>query len=276
MNSDLDSLRQKFSYKLQNHFVGREISNMWRMIREDLILAEDIPVDAVDIDKICRDLIKGRPIQHITGKQHFYHHVFFVNEHVLIPRPETEELVDWVLENELNRPLRVLDIGCGSGCIAISLKAQRTQWQIMGMDISTEALMVTRRNAREIGVDIQLVQDDILELDADRYQAFDVIVSNPPYISKREFDKLDKTVRDYEPGQALFVQNQDSLHFYKKIIQLSVDGLLKKSGLIYFECSEYSVRELLHYCNNTYKECITYLRKDLQNKERLLRCIPNP
>lgn len=169
-----------------------------------------------------------KPIQYITGEAWFYGLQFEVNENTLIPRPETEELVEWIVESQKSKAksqkLEILDIGTGTGCIPISLKANLPEANISAIDISEKALEVAKRNATSNKVEINFIQTNILE-EEDLHTQFDVIVSNPPYVRNLEKEEIKKNVLDYEPHLALFVEDNDALLFYRKIAELALKNL---------------------------------------------------
>jgi release factor glutamine methyltransferase len=195
-----------------------------------------------------------KPIQHILGKAHFYGLEFSVNEHTLIPRPETEELVDMMLRNIKNNPkkepLRILDIGTGSGCIAISLQKHLPNANVYALDVSEKALNVAKKNAKMNQVSVQFTQADVLSLqdlnvfdEADLQ--FDIIVSNPPYVRDLEKAEMQKNVLEYEPNLALFVADDNPLIFYDTIANLAKAHLVN-GGSLYFEINQYLGEEMKH------------------------------
>ena len=187
-------------------------------------------VDIPELNDILLRLKRHEPIQYIFGHTQWMGLELRVNHATLIPRPETAELVEWILQqHDHNTALRMMDIGTGSGCIAIALKKHCPKWQIQGIDISEEALEIAQQNAIHNGVDIQWKQMDIL---AETPDAIDIIVSNPPYICHREKADMDTRVLDYEPHRALFVPDNDPLLFYRRIASM------KSAKIIYFEINE--------------------------------------
>ena len=217
------------------------------------------------LDKALERLLSHEPIQYVLGETVFYGSHFFVDQNVLIPRQETEELVDWIVKsNPLSR--RILDIGTGSGCIAISLDlklgAKTTGW-----DVSTPAIEVARRNATSLGADTIFKQIDVL--DKVPTEKFDLIVSNPPYILDRERNDMHKNVLAYEPAGALFVSDEDPLLFYRRIVEVAED-LLSHSGWLYFEINESYGKEVWTLMkSNGFEE--VELKKDLNGKDRMVR-----
>lgn len=210
------------------------------------------------------------PIQQILGKADFYGLKFYVNEHVLIPRPETEELVDLIIKENKDFNPAILDIGTGSGCIPISLRKNIPNAMVSSIDVSEKALEVAKKNAEWNQVEINFILDDILNPSKEiAPNSFDIIVSNPPYIRISEKEEMSNNVLKYEPHLALFVYNDDPLLFYKKIADVALKGL-KPQGKIYFEINENFGAECKQMLENKgFKNVV--LVKDLSNKNRILR-----
>jgi len=184
---------------------------------------------------ILRDLIKGMPVQYVLGETEFYGSTFNVNSSVLIPRPETEELVDWVLKdvkalNHETKAFNVLDIGTGSGCIAVSLKKYLPQADVFALDISTKALEVAKENAELNNTVVNLLHDDILKNEKTG-ESFDIIISNPPYVTLTEKGSMHSNVLDFEPHTALFVPDDNALIFYSAIADFARHNLVPDSVL---------------------------------------------
>ena len=175
-------------------------------------------------------LKKEVPVQYLLGKTNFYGLDFEVNENVLIPRPETEELVEWIINENSNRDkskkLKILDIGTGSGCIAVSLAKNLPDAEVCAIDVSKKALEIAKRNAANNNVEVIFILQDILELEELKYN-FDIIVSNPPYVRNLEKQEIKKNVLEYEPHLALFVEDNDALIFYRKIASLAQKSLFE-------------------------------------------------
>jgi len=224
------------------------------------------------IKNAIQRLRKFEPIQYIVNGVEFYNLKFYVNRNVFIPRPETEELVFWIVDRHKNRDSksrRILDIGTGSGCIAISLAFNLPDYKVSAFDISSEALDVARKNAIINNVNVDFFKEDVLNCKK-LPKKYDIIVSNPPYIIENEKDKMQSNVLKYEPDIALFVNNDDPLLFYRKIAQLGQKHLISE-GSIYFEINEYLGSELLILLKTEgYKE-IT-LHKDIFGKYRMVKC----
>lgn len=221
---------------------------------------------------ILEELQTGRPIQHILGVADFYGLRLSVNEHTLIPRPETEELVEWIVkEHQNSEQLSILDIGTGSGCIALALKKHLPQAQVDAIDLQGEAIMVARTNASNLNLPVNFIQADILEWDSFMQEnvQYDVIVSNPPYITPTEQKDMHNNVLLYEPHSALFVEEQTPLLFYDVIAELGKKHLVPQ-GSLYFEINQYlscETRNLL--LKKGYGEVT--LRQDLNQVDRMIK-----
>ena len=189
-------------------------------------------------------LKKEYPVQYITGKTEFFSLPFDVNKNVLIPRPETEELVQWILDDfQDKKNISILDIGTGSGCIAIALAKNSKDTLVTAIDFSETALEIAKKNASNNQVEIDFIQTDILNTDSLPNQ-YDIIVSNPPYVRNLEKQEIKKNVLDFEPHSALFVEDDNALIFYKKIALLAKE-YLKPEGKLYFEINQYLGKETL-------------------------------
>ena len=211
------------------------------------------------------------PIQYLLGKTSFYGLDFEVNENVLIPRPETEELVEWIISNnqiiDQSKSLKILDIGTGSGCIAISLAKNIPNAQVFAIDVSEQALATAQKNANLNGVNITFQHQNILEV-KDLKEQFDIIVSNPPYVRNLEKLEIKKNVLDNEPHLALFVADTDALVFYRKISDLAKKNL-SLNGQLYFEINQYLGKEMVDLLANKGFKNIE-LRKDIYGNDRML------
>jgi len=226
--------------------------------------------DTRDESIIRNDLIKlseSHPLAYVSGKAHFYGRVFEIAPGVLVPRPETEELVEWAIK-ELTKGSEVLDMGCGSGCIALTLAKERPDLKVSAMDASEAALEITRKNIERFDLSIKIEKDNILspsdELLGKRWQC---IISNPPYVRPSEAsDTIQK-----EPDMALFTPEDDPLLFYRALCEYA-EHCLQPSGMIYLELSEYFAQEIFEiFSKSEWRDCI--IRKDLQRKPRMLRAI---
>ena len=213
------------------------------------------------------------PVQYLLGKTSFYGLDFEVNENVLIPRPETEELVSWVLESqkgtENSQNSKILDIGTGSGCIAISLVKNSKNVQVYALDVSEKALATAKKNALNNTVEVQFILQNILEAE-NLNISFDIIVSNPPYVRNLEKAEIKKNVLDNEPHLALFVEDNDALLFYRKIAQLAQKNL-NQNGQLYFEINQYLGKETVALLQQLNFKNIE-LRKDIYGNDRMIKC----
>ncbi|PQJ11055.1 peptide chain release factor N(5)-glutamine methyltransferase [Flavipsychrobacter stenotrophus] len=218
----------------------------------------------------CIDLLTGKPLQYVTGSAWFMNREFIVNEHVLIPRPETEELVQWIIDDNKKENLTIFDIGTGSGCIPISLKLALPAAIVTTCDISEMALETAAANAKKLMANIHFIGMDILDTEQQNNTGvYDVIVSNPPYIPVAEKANMHSNVKDHEPEIALFVPNDDALLFYRAIAQFGKTHLAEK-GFIYCELESSHAQEtkalfeLMGYSN-------VEMRKDMHGNWRMLK-----
>ncbi len=214
-------------------------------------------------------LVLEIPVQHIIGVASFMDMDFKVNKNVLIPRPETEELVRWIVEdNKKNSsPITILDIGTGSGCIAISLAKNLPQVKVYALDVSDSALKVARENTQRNKTNVTFHQADILKLNTLEIK-FDVIVSNPPYVRELEKKEISNNVKNNEPHLALFVADKNPLVFYKTIVDFAQNNL-KQHGSLYFEINQYLGNETKQLLDASFSEI--ELRKDMFGNERMLK-----
>ncbi|WP_131537103.1 peptide chain release factor N(5)-glutamine methyltransferase [Pedobacter nototheniae] len=219
---------------------------------------------------ILEELKSGKPIQHIIGEAHFYGSVFKVNENVLIPRPETEELVDWIIA-EIQKTgiqkLDILDIGTGSGCIPISIKKYLPESSITTIDVSAKAIAQAKENAIILEQKINFIEADILTYKSN--EKYDVIVSNPPYIRILEQRDMHKNVLTFEPHLALFVSDENPLIFYNVIADFALSNLTE-NGQLFFEINEYLGTETIEMLKNKGFNDVE-LRKDMQGKDRMIK-----
>ena len=221
------------------------------------------------LDEMIRRLKKNEPIQYIIGIETFGGLTFEVNQDVLIPRPETRELVEWIAEDcQLEDPCKILDIGTGSGCIAISLAKLLEQVEVEAWDVSEGALQVARRNAERNQVDVLFRKMDVLG-DVPEGMLYDVIVSNPPYIAEKEKPQMEHNVLDWEPSIALFVPDEDPLLFYRRIAQLG-GSMLKKGGSLYYEINQAYGQETMEMLASMGYQSIE-LRKDVWGNDRMVK-----
>ncbi len=227
-----------------------------------------------------KELLKNRPIQYIIGETEFCGMRFFVNENVLIPRPETQEMVEMIAsiarrDNAcvIRTECKIIDIGTGSGCIAISLAKLIPNSDVTAVDVSEKALEVAKKNAEANGVNVHFVLDDILNPHVKTHgrasQQFDIIVSNPPYVCESEKTEMRANVLDHEPSSALFVPDSDPLIFYRKILEFAQKAL-KPDGQIWFEINEKFGKETAELCREKGFKNVEII-KDFRGKERIVR-----
>ena len=242
--------------------------------RIDLALQPDLTFSKAELvvwNSILEDLKKEIPIQYLLGKTNFYGLDFEVNENVLIPRPETEELVEWILEDcgkiDTTSECSILDIGTGSGCIPISLKKQLPQAKVSAIDVSEKALEVAKGNAKLNGVEVNFILQNILET-ANLLESYDVIVSNPPYVRNLEKQEIKNNVLEYEPHLALFVADDDALIFYRKIGALALKSL-RPNGKLFFEINQYLGKETVDLLKDLGFQNVE-LRKDIYGNDRMI------
>ncbi|MDO5970201.1 peptide chain release factor N(5)-glutamine methyltransferase [Flavivirga aquimarina] len=253
------------------------IEAYFSITRIQLALQPDYKVDSYEVILDALQLLKKeRPIQYILGDMEFYGLHFKVNNHVLIPRPETEELVDWVISKQgkaRSNEVSILDIGTGSGCIAISLAKNLPEAKVYALDVSKEAIRVARQNAELNNVTIEFIEADILNMstfDSDfKSLKFDIIVSNPPYVREQEKAFMKPNVVNNEPHLALFVKDENPLQFYKAITQFALNSL-KDKGLLFFEINEYLGNDMIRLFKNSSFNNIE-LKQDIFKKDRMIK-----
>ena len=286
-------LRNIFYQELQSNYPKTEIDSFFYLLSESFLHLKRIDIALSPNQKITleletkfisaiADLKKEIPIQYIIGATEFYGLSFEVNKNVLIPRPETEELVSWIIkdveskksntEGNTTTKINILDIGTGSGCIAVSLAKSLPNTNIYALDISTEALKTAKQNASNNKVEIQFLNDDILKLNTFPIK-FDIIVSNPPYVRNLEKEQMQNNVLKYEPGLALFVSNENPLIFYDKISQIAKENL-KQNGIIYFEINQYLGNEMTELLQQKGFKNIQ-LNQDFFEKDRMIKATVN-
>lgn len=239
-----------------------------KMSRNDLIIDPHKELIIEELDNIIEELRSWRPVQYIIGYADFYDMELEVGEGVLIPRPETEELVEWIA-SESRPEATILDVGTGSGCIAIALHRAIKESRVYAIDISSKALDIARRNGNKYAPEVQFVEGDALgEFDKLFGAKFDVVVSNPPYIPQSDISLMRANVTKYEPETALFVPDSDPLLFYRAIAQTS-KRLLKHEGKLYFEIYESLAKEMIAMLETEgYSDII--LREDFRGKPRMI------
>ena len=222
------------------------------------------------IKAIVERLKTHEPIQYILGVAEFFGLELNVQPGVLIPRPETEELVDWICKTKIPATAKMLDIGTGSGCIPLALKNELPAVEVMAVDVSEDALLIATENAQKHQLEVTFELADILKWHERSWPRFDVIVSNPPYVMEREKKQMEANVLEYEPGLALFVSDTDPLIFYRTIAQFA-SKQLNESGYLFFEINENLGDEMVELVKQLGFKSIE-LRRDLNEKNRMLRC----
>ncbi|NJK98550.1 MAG: peptide chain release factor N(5)-glutamine methyltransferase [Bacteroidales bacterium] len=252
--------------------IYRIFQHVLNFSRADIYLKQDtkLPKSVLQqVEKITGGLKKFVPLQYLLGETCFYGLTFLVNPHVLIPRPETEELVEWVLKEQDQHTLDVVDFGTGSGCIAITIASERPGWNITAVDISKDALSVAMENASRNHATIHFCEDSLLDLSTTLLDMkFDLIVSNPPYVTGEQKTVMQPNVLDYEPHIALFAPGTDPLIFYRKIARFAASNL-RKSGKMFLEINEALPFETAGVFES--QGFSTELRKDIHGKYRMLK-----
>jgi release factor glutamine methyltransferase len=279
---------QKLSIKQLNYLVRQslqgiypdvEINSLINLIYEkvvnlkktDILLNEDRVLDTKTADQILQitqQLKQQIPIQYIFGSAYFYDLTLEVDPNVLIPRQETEELVDWIIRENNKPELRILDIGTGSGCIAIALAKNLPKATTDAMDVDPKTLEITTKNATKNGVTVNPLLCNILD-EQPEVQPYDLIVSNPPYVLHSEKTKMHKNVLEHEPEKALFVPDDQSLIFYRKIADFAQKNL-KNKGSLYFEINERKGTEIKELLSDSGFVNII-LKKDINGKDRMIK-----
>ena len=281
----LNDIKQDLKKQLAGQYETVELNPILSILIEHITgwdqlhqaLYKDSPITEAQIlafQRAATELKAGRPIQYITGKAWFMGDAYTVNEQVLIPRPETEELVDWIVEYAAikGKALRILDIGTGSGCIAIALKKILPEAIVTAIDISPNALKVAASNAAALNVEIEFIPLDILNT-AFLPGQYDVIVSNPPYIPMQEMENMELQVTAHEPNIALFVPDEDPLVFYKAIARLAKLHLTT-NGQLFFEIHYDQGEAMVQLLDEMHFHA--ELREDFFGKDRMIRVSLKP
>jgi release factor glutamine methyltransferase len=280
----LKTYKSTFLQELSPLYDEKEIESFFYIVLEsfhnkkriDLALNPSMEMDAVQLlrwESVLSDLKKEKPIQYILGETEFYGLPFLVNENTLIPRPETEELVEWILESAKKEvqstKFKILDIGTGSGCIAISLAKNLPDAQVSAIDVSEKALATAHKNAEINKVEVNFILKNILETEI-LDEKYDIIVSNPPYVRNLEKKEIKPNVLQYEPHLALFVEDNDALLFYRKIAELAKKNL-SENGKLYFEINQYLGKETVKLLEEMgFKNIV--LKKDIYGNDRMISC----
>lgn len=291
---DLHKAKRHFTSKLTERFPQREAEQLMRILLEDLfdidqkhqLMEPELRIDELQYTRLAnavKRLLEGVPVQYVTGKAWFDGLLFEVNGSVLIPRPETEELVQWAAEAltrrtielgsvTVDRPLRIWDVGTGSGCIAVAMAKRFPQAEVKAFDVSKEALETARRNVIYNKVKVDFIYDDVLHPQSlVWHQTVDLVISNPPYIRESERVTMERNVLDHEPSQALFVPDDDPLLFYRQILTLAKHQL-NPNGAIWFEINEALAQETVLLAHSIGFEAKVF--NDFAGKERFVQVIP--
>lgn len=275
---------QEATEKLTAIYNQREANNMVRILLDDMLgihktrlqLLADVSILATDIIKLqeaMSRLILHEPVQYVTGVAMFYNRLFQVNKDVLIPRPETEELVHWILNEEPEEQVSLLDIGTGSGCIPTTLKVERPSWDTLGLDVSIGALEVAQLNATRQQAMVDFLHHDFLDEAgwAQLPNTINVLISNPPYITYTEMQELEPHVKNYEPSLALAAEGMDALIFYRKIAKYATQHL-KAGTRIYLELNARQAAQITAIMDNAGLRQVA-VRNDMQGLPRMLRAV---
>ncbi|MGB5418516.1 peptide chain release factor N(5)-glutamine methyltransferase [Algibacter sp.] len=269
-HDDLDAI---YGEEEVDSFFYMLIHDYFDVTRIQLAIDSNLTID--DPEKILEALSFLRdhvPIQYVIGETEFYGLPFKVNNNVLIPRPETEELVNWVLKKtDKEKTVSIIDLGTGSGCIAISLAKNLPNAKIFALDISEKALEVAKQNAKLNNVNIEFIEADILETKSIQDLKFDIIVSNPPYVREKEKAFMKPNVLENEPHLALFVKDNNPLLFYEAITHFSVLNLID-NGVLYFEINEYLGKDMIELLHDNNFQNIE-LKQDIFKKDRMIKGI---
>lgn len=284
----LKELKTNFTSSLSSLYPSEEIQSFFNILSEKYLHLSRIEIalnpektiskeEAEEFQQVMLRLQNHEPIQYIIGETEFFGLTFKVNKHTLIPRPETEELVEWILlEQKLithnSQLITVLDIGTGSGCIAISLAKNHSEAKVSALDFSGEALKMAQQNAELNEVDVEFFQTDILKTKT-LPRKYNVIVSNPPYVRELEKKQMQQNVLNYEPDSALYVKDEDPLLFYRVIAKLAKD-YLQPNGKLFFEINEYLARELILLLKSEGFQNIE-VKTDIFGKDRMIKCSLN-
>ena len=280
----LNEARTVLTKELKNVYESDELRNIIELVIEhitNMSRAEQVKnkvpyltcTQLEDLDAITERLKKNEPVQYVLGEAWFAGMKFKVNKNVLIPRPETEELVDWIVKESQKSKVKsqnIIDIGTGSGCIPITLKHQLPEANVSAIDVCSEALFTATENAVALNAEVNFVLLDFLDEEKWKELAqYDIIVSNPPYVKQSEINTMHDRVKEFEPHLALFVPDEDALLFYKKLSDFSLNHL-KPGGSLFVEINEALGEQVVNLFRSTGFANIE-LRKDMQGKDRMIK-----
>lgn len=285
-SNKIKDIRDHYLGRLKKIYPEQEAKTLLEILFEDLLDISRVEMltgprerlsesEMLTIHFAVSDLLKNRPVQHIIGKAEFFGLILQVDHNVLIPRSETEELVAWILDETVQKSgLRVLDIGTGSGAIALALKNERPEWDVWALENSDKALEAARKNARNYNLQIHFLQTDILdEISREKLSAFDIIVSNPPYVTESDKAEMQPNVLDFEPAEALYVPDENPLLYYRVISNFAVKNL-RKQGKIFLEINEKFGSEMIQLLED-HGFVNIILRKDLRDRHRMIMGVMN-
>lgn len=271
----IQSLNELYSADEAKAILNLSVTNILKISNSELLKRKNEALSTKETSsllKILSVLKTGKPVQQVLGETFFYDLPFKVNTHVLIPRPETEELVDWIINEVKDKKESFLDIGAGSGCISVTVKKHLPNLEVSALDISAEAIQLAAENAKLNNTDINFIEADILNYSSD--EKYDVIASNPPYIRQLEKADMHENVLAHEPHSALFVSDENPLVFYEAIADFALKNL-NPNGYLFFEINEYLWAETLQVLIDKRFKNIE-LKKDMQGKDRMIMARTNP
>ena len=274
----IGEFNSKFRSDLTELYTAQEVSSLFKIILEEL-LSFDITkfylkpgykltnIELEKINKFTNELKKGKPFQYIKGETKFYGYKFYVNNSVLIPRVETEGLVDWILSDNKELKKTAIDFCSGSGCIAVTVKMKRKKWDVFALENSKKAIGLAKRNSSRYSVNINYVHADIFSWE--KYDEIDIIISNPPYVVESQKKFMKPNVLNFEPEKSIFVSDKNPLIFYERIFDISKTKL-KAGGLIYFEINP-KFKNLLISLSKKYQFSNYELKKDIFKRNRYIK-----
>ncbi len=274
----ISDFNSKFRSDLTEIYTAEEVSSLFKIVLEELLsfditkfyLKPDYILNNTELDKVIKftnELKKGKPFQYIIGETRFYNYKFYVNDSVLIPRIETEGLVDWILRENKDSKSTVIDFCSGSGCIAITMKMKRKKWNISALEINKKAIDLAKRNSFRHSVEINYIHADIFSWNND--DEVDIIISNPPYVAKSQKKSMKLNVLNFEPEKSIFVSDKNPLIFYKRIFDIS-KLKLKEGGLLYFEINP-KFKKALISLSKKYNFSSYELKRDIFKRNRFIK-----
>ena len=274
----LGEFNTKFRSDLSELYSAVEVSSLFKFVLEDLLffditkfyLKPDYILTNIELEKLynfTNELKKGKPFQYIKGETEFYGYKFYVNSNVLIPRIETEGLVDWILNDNSHLEKNVIDFCSGSGCIAVTIKMKREKWHVFALENSQKAIELAKRNSSMYSVKINYIHADIFS--SNEYDEMDIIISNPPYVVESQRKYMKSNVLNFEPENSIFVSDENPLIFYKRIFDISKIKL-KTGGFIYFEINP-KFKSPLISLSKKYQFSNYELKKDIFKRNRYIK-----